>query len=97
MTTDSNAPEAGDRVPHEEYYEMAGGTIPFNLAVDDVETGEPVIRCPRCDEGSPEEEFDWVNTNVYIESVADDGTVLNHDVQSVTLECPNCGKRFSAR
>ena len=96
MAPESNIPTEGDEVSHDEFYAMAGGTIPFNLAVKDVKTGEPKIRCPRCDEDDVEEEFDWVDSNVYVEEVADDGTVLNHNIQSVVLGCPHCEKQFAA-
>jgi len=89
-------PEKGDQIPHEEYYEIAGGTIPFNLTVTDLETGEAKIRCPRCDKESSEEDFDWVDTSVYVEAVSDDGTIINRNVESVTLQCPKCENLFSA-
>jgi hypothetical protein len=96
--SESSAPQEGDEVSHEEFKAMAGGTIPFNLAVRDAKTGEMKIRCPRCDEESIEDDFEWVDTNVYVESVGPDGTIISHDIQSVTLECPReeCGKHFAA-
>lgn len=96
MASNNNGPSEGDEISHDEFFLMAGGTIPFNLTTKDVKTGDPKIRCPRCDNDAPEEQFDWVDSNVYIESVADDGTVLNHDIQAVFLECPHCEKQFSA-
>lgn len=92
MATDSNKPEEGDEVPHKEFYEMAGGTIPFDLTTSGTE-----IRCSRCDESSEEDEFDWVDSSVYIESVGDDGTVLNHNIVRIVLQCPRCDEKFSAR
>lgn len=47
---------------------------------------------PRGDDRAAEDAFEW-DTDAYVGRVADDGTVLEHDVQSVTFECPRCERR----
>lgn len=74
-------------ISHETYKnEIAGGTIPFNFD----EGPHDGVKCPECDVVSPEEDYEWVDTNAYRE---DSGRV---DVTRITLLCPACGDRWVA-
>ena len=80
-----------ERIPHDEYKEeIAGGTIPFNFD----EGPHDGVKCQNCEEISPEEAYDWIDTVAYREETETGG--VRYDVQSVRLRCPECGDAWTA-
>jgi hypothetical protein len=93
---DSDGPTEGERIAHETYKDWANGMIPFNLNTTTADDLADKIRCPRCEKRSEEIRFEWVGTDVYYGEIGADGTALYHDLQSVTLACPECDEYFTA-
>lgn len=79
------------RVSHETYKnDIADGTMPFNWD----EGPHDGIKCMKCDEVSPEEEYEWVDTTVWVE-VKDSG-IREYDVTRIWLRCPECEGEWPA-